>query len=491
MAIKLSQSLKQTQNLMMTPQLQQSIKMLTLNHSEITDLISNELIENPLLEDSRISEGESPKEEDIYNASLEKGTLETDPDKLLEKNLFEKNNESFDWQGYMEASGDSKPISTSGQGEREESFSYENIVSQGITLAEHLLWQLRMEELTPEDWKIADFIIGNINDEGYLEISSEEIAKELQTSPEKVFLVLERIQKLDPIGCGSRDLKECLLVQANILGILSPLLEKIIKFHFKDLENKKFEVIANSCGKTEEEVINSADLLNQLYPKPGLLIAPSETQYIIPDVFVYEVGGDFKVKINDDGIPKLNISKTYLSLIKPAKKNENLKDQNLRNYIKEKLKNAEWFINSINKRQSTIFLVAEAIVKYQQDFFKKGPGNLKPLTLKVIAEEVGVHESTVSRVTTNKFIQTPLGVFELKFFFKAGIGSHDGHDVSSEVLKYKIKNLIGLESKKRPFSDQKLSDLLKREGITVARRTVAKYREELEIPPSNERKLEN
>lgn len=320
MAIKLSQSLKQTQNLMMTPQLQQSIKMLTLNHSEITDLISNELIENPLLEDSRISEGESPKEEDIYNASLEKGTLETDPDKLLEKNLFEKNNESFDWQGYMEASGDSKPISTSGQGEREESFSYENIVSQGITLAEHLLWQLRMEELTPEDWKIADFIIGNINDEGYLEISSEEIAKELQTSPEKVFLVLERIQKLDPIGCGSRDLKECLLVQANILGILSPLLEKIIKFHFKDLENKKFEVIANSCGKTEEEVINSADLLNQLYPKPGLLIAPSETQYIIPDVFVYEVGGDFKVKINDDGIPKLNISKTYLSLIKPAKK---------------------------------------------------------------------------------------------------------------------------------------------------------------------------
>ena len=166
MAIKLSQNLKQTQNLMMTPQLQQSIKMLTLNHSEITDLISNELVENPLLEDSRISEGESPKEEDIYNASLEKGTLETDPDKLLEKNLFEKNNESFDWQGYMEASGDSKGTSTSGQGEREESFSYENIISQGITLAEHLFWQLRMEELTPEDWTIADFIIGNINDEG-------------------------------------------------------------------------------------------------------------------------------------------------------------------------------------------------------------------------------------------------------------------------------------------------------------------------------------
>jgi RNA polymerase sigma-54 factor len=196
MAIKLSQNLKQTQNLMLTPQLQQSIKMLTLDHSEITELISNELVENPLLEDSRISEGESPKEEDIYNASLEKGTLEPDPEKLLEKNLFEKTNESFDWQGYMEASGDSKGITNSGQVEREESFSYENIVSQGVTLAEHLRWQLRMEELTPEDWEIADFIIGNINDEGYLEISSEEIAQVLQTSSEKVLLVLERIHEL-------------------------------------------------------------------------------------------------------------------------------------------------------------------------------------------------------------------------------------------------------------------------------------------------------
>ncbi len=481
MAIKLSQNLKQTQSLMMTPQLQQSIKMLTLNHAEISDLISNELVENPLLEDSKSlpSDSQSP---DL----IEKEIQETDPSKLVEKNIFEKKDETFDWESYLESSGEEKAVSMR---DPEETFNYENIISSGENLSDHFKWQLKIDNLTTKEWEIAEFIIGNLNEDGYLVIAPEDISKELKTSMEDVSFVLEKIQRLDPIGCGSKDLIDCLLVQINILGISSPLLRKIINFHLKDVQTKKYEEIAKSCGNTFEEVLNAVEMLNQLHPKPGRLVATPDTHYIVPDVFIYEVNGEFKVKINDEGIPRLKISKTYLKLLKPTLKNETEKERNLRIYIKEKLKNAEWFINSINKRQSTIFQVAESIVRYQQDFFKKGPEYLKPLTLKVIAEEVGVHESTVSRATSNKYMQTPLGVFELKYFFKAGIGAHDGNDVSSEVLKVKIKNFISMESKKRPFSDQKISDLLKREGILVARRTIAKYREELEIPPSKDRKL--
>lgn len=489
MAIKLSQNLRQSQNLVMTPQLQQSIKMLALSHAEITDLISNELIENPLLEDVKTSTAEPAKgEDDLYSSSLEKDAKESDPAKLLESNLLEKNNETFDWQGYLESSEDTRGVSGPIR-DKDESFNYENFISKGETLAEHLRWQLRMEDIPEKDWEIADFIIGNINDDGYLAIPFEEILADLKIPLEKGIFILEKIQKLDPIGCGSRDLKDCLLCQARIMEVNSPLLEKIINNHLKDLENKNYEIIAKSCGNSVEEVMQVKEVLSHFYPKPGLLITPSETQFTIPDVFVYEAAGDFRIKVNDEGIPRLRISKNYMNLIKKNSKNESERELTARNYIKEKFKNAEWFINSINKRQKSIFLVTEAIVKFQQDFFKKGPEFLKPLTLKVIAEEVGVHESTVSRVTTNKYLQCPRGVYELKFFFKSGIGAHDGHDVSSDVLKIKIKSLIGMESKKRPFSDQKLSELLKREGISVARRTIAKYREELEIPSSTDRKI--
>lgn len=489
MAIKLSQNLKQSQSLIMTPQLQQSIKMLALSHMEITDLISNELIENPLLEDIKVSGVEPTKgENELYNSSLEKDVKESDPSKLLENNILEKNSETFDWQGYMESSEDTRGSGTISR-DKEDSFNYENIISKGDTLGEHLRWQLRMEDISEKDWEIADFIIGNINDDGYLAIPFEEIVEDLKISTERGILILEKIKKLDPIGCGSRDLKDCLLAQAKIMEVKSPLLEKIINGHLKDLENKNYEVIAKSCGNSVEEVKQVLEILSQFYPKPGFLIAPNETQFTIPDVFVYEIAGEFRVKVNDEGIPRLRISKSYLKLIKTVSKNASDRELKARNYIKEKFKNAEWFINSINKRQKSIFLVTEAIVKFQQDFFKKGPEYLKPLTLKVIAEEVGVHESTVSRVTSNKYLQCPRGVYELKFFFKSGIGAHDGHDISSDVLKIKIKSLVDMESKKRPFSDQKLSELLKREGISVARRTVAKYREDLAIPSSTDRKL--
>jgi RNA polymerase sigma-54 factor len=489
MAIKLSQNLKQSQNLIMTPQLQQSIKMLALSHMEITDLISNELIENPLLEDIKTSGVEPTKGEDeVYNSSLEKDAKESDPSKLLESNILEKNAETFDWQGYLESSEDNRGSAAVSR-DKEEFFNYENIISKGDTLAEHLRWQLRMEDISEKDWDIADFIIGNINDDGYLAIPFEEVVAEFKITPEYGISILEKIQKLDPIGCGSRDLKDCLLAQAKIMEVKSPLLEKIINNHLKDLENKNYEIIAKTCGNSVEEVMQVMEVLSQFYPKPGLLIAPTETQFTIPDVFVYEIAGEYRVKVNDEGIPKLRISKNYLKLIKTVSKSESERELKARNYIKEKFKNAEWFINSINKRQKSIFLVTEAIVKFQQDFFKKGPEYLKPLTLKVIAEEVGVHESTVSRVTSNKYLQCPRGVYELKFFFKSGIGAHDGHDVSSDVLKIKIKSLIDMESKKRPFSDQKLSELLKREGISVARRTIAKYREDLAIPSSTDRKI--
>lgn len=486
MAIKLSQNLKQTQNLLMTPQLQQAIKMLTLTHMEMANVIAHEMTENPLLEEKG-SEDIVEKVDDSNITSLEREIREADPDKFSEDPLMTNQNDNFDWQKYVDTYESGQMASGSFEKKSlADSPNYENMVSKGDTLAEHLEWQLRMDNLNEKEWKIASFIIGNINDDGYLATPFDEMLEDLGVAEEDALYLLEKVQNLDPIGCGSRDLTDCLLAQAKILEDRSPLLEKIIRNHLEDIKVKDFSKIAKETGNTPEEVMNTIESLNQFNPKPGRLISPSDVQYVVPDVYIIEVSGEFVVAVNEEGIPRLKVSNIYKDLMNQE---DSTQGTEVKDYVQDKLRSAVWLIKSIEKRQKTIYRVAEAIVKHQQDFFKKGVEFLRPLTLKKIADEIGVHESTVSRVTTNKFMNSPLGVFELKYFFMSGIGGATGDEVSSEVLKLKIKNLVDLESPNRPLSDQKIADLLKREGIDVARRTVAKYREALGILSSSKRKI--
>jgi len=483
MAVKMSQGLKQTQNLAMTPQLQQAIKLLTLTHLEMTNVIAEEMVENPMLEEAG---GEGEVEVD---ASAEDNREATSEDFAEAPIMKEK--DDFDWDSYADSfnSNSSAPNMATPSSDPDEMPTYENIVSKSMTLAEHLEWQLKMENLSEAEWKLAHLIIGNINDDGYLEVNFEDLIAETGLKREDAFDVLEMVQRLDPVGCGAQNLQECLLAQARIAEERSPLLERIIRDHLEDLQGKNYEKIAKTLGVTSDQVKKTALLLQNFHPKPGRLVAAPDTHYILPDIFVVEVGGEFVVQVNDEGIPRLKISKLYQEMIKRGAGHKN---DEASEFVKEKLRSAEWLIKSIQNRQKTIEKVSKAIVSKQQEFFKKGPKYLKPMVLKDVANDIGMHESTVSRVTTNKYMHTPIGTFELKYFFNTGIGGKDGGaDIASEVLKMKIKAIFEAENPAKPLSDQKVVEILAKENLTVARRTVTKYREMLGVLPSSKRKEKN
>lgn len=480
MAQKMSMNLKQSQSLVMTPQLKQAIKLLTLTHLEMTNEIAKEMVENPMLEESG---GESSREE---LQAREKQTKENTADDFNGPDVVDSNKENFDWDKYVETYN-----STSSTPYTKESFSkddapnYENMVSRGKSLAEHLEWQLRMEELSDLDWQMARLIIHNINDEGYLVESFDELLAQVNMERDHGLDVLSMIQHLDPIGCGARDLRECLLIQANALPDAHPLVEILIRDHLDNLIKKDFKKISKETGVEIDRLKDAEMILHSFHPKPGRLVSPEDVQYVVPDIYIENIGGELKVKLNDDGVPRLKISKLYQNLIKKGAAG----DDEASEYVQDKLRSALWLIKSIENRQKTIEKVAIAILKYQPEFFKKGATHLKPMILKDIANEIGVHESTVSRVTNNKFVHTPLGTFELKYFFNAGIGGKNGGiDIAGESLKLKIKELIDNEDRKRPLSDQKIADILSKSDIKVARRTVAKYRESLNILSSSKRK---
>lgn len=480
MAVKISQGLKQTQSLAMTPQLQQAIKLLTLTHLEMTNVIAEEMVENPMLEEiGGENDMETPSEE----------TREATSDDFSEAPMM-KEKDDFDWESYADSfNSNSSAPNMAPSSDSDEMPSYENIVSKSMTLAEHLEWQLKMESLSNKELRLAHLIIGNINDDGYLEVNFDELIEESGLSRSDALDVLEIVQRLDPVGCGASNLQECLLAQARIAEERSPLLEKIIRDHLEDLQSKNFEKIAKTLGVNVEQVKKTSLLLQNFHPKPGRLVATPETHYILPDIYVVEVGGEFVVQVNDEGIPRLKISKMYQDMIKRGAHNKN---DEASEFVKDKLRSAEWLIKSIQNRQRTIEKVAKTIVAKQQDFFKKGPKSLKPMVLKDVANDIGMHESTVSRVTTNKYMHTPIGTFELKYFFNTGIGGKDGGaDIASEVLKMKIKAIFEAENPAKPLSDQKVVEILAKENLTVARRTVTKYREILGVLPSSKRKEKN
>lgn len=483
MAGKLSLNLKQSQNLMMTPQLQQAIKLLTLTHMEMTNIISKEMVENPMLEERG---GESTVKEVDRDSRL---TQEAQSSDFSGPELIGNSKESFDWDKYADShnSNSSTPYMKEFKS-KDDGPNYENMVSKGENLQEHLEWQLRMENLLENEWKLAKGIIHSLNAEGFLEDEIEDLILESGLDKEDALEILSMIQNLDPVGCATNNLIECLLVQARALEKPMPLVELVIKNHFDSILNKDHSTIAKELGVDIKSVKEAELVIQSFHPKPGRLISPEHIEYVVPDIYIKEIAGQLVVQLNNEGIPNLQVSSLYSDLV-TKNKDASKEEISASEYVQDKLRSAEWLIKSIENRQKTIEKVANAIIRYQPEFFKKGVAYLKPMILKDIANEIGVHESTVSRVTTNKFVHTPLGIFELKFFFNAGIGGKNGGiDIAGESLKLKIKDLISSEDSRKPLSDQKIADILSKSDIQVARRTVAKYREMMEILPSSKRK---
>ncbi len=477
MALELKQTLRLTQQLVMTPQLQQAIKLLQLQRTELVDLIEQEISTNPVLE------------EDLGGSYLEEKNLQADQARKENAAELAKNNEKkiyqVEWEGQSQGSVGSNSYTASSR-ENEGGFPYENVLTKKITLTDHLSWQLRLSDFTEEESHIGLYIIGNLNKDGYLNIPFDEIVTENKTSIEKVEKVLKKIQEFDPVGIAARDVQECLLIQVKFFKLESSTLEKILENHFPLLVSHDYQAIAKSLGISLEEVTDSIKLIGQMDPKPGISYSEEEVQYIRPDIFVYKFGDDYVVSLNEEDMPKLKINSYYLDSLQ-----QKTTESAAKNYIREKVRSALWMIRSIHQRQRTIYLATKSIVKFQTEFLDKGIVHLKPLILKDVAEDIGMHESTVSRVTTNKYVHTPQGIFELKYFFNGGFDRIGQEAIASESVKEALRQLIANEDHKKPYSDQHISDLLQKKDIDIARRTVSKYREMLKIPPSSKRRERN
>ncbi len=497
MAVGLKQSLQLSQQLVMTPQLQQAIKLLQLSRMELENLINTELVDNPILEESGDSEQIVQSLDEAKPAEQTSTKPEENP----------QQSEDFNWESYLE-NARSTPNLPVYRGGEDDLPTYENTLTQPANLSDHLLWQLKMSDLDEKQKNIGEMIIGNVNDDGYLQASLEEMALNHGFDLHEIEAVLYRIQEFDPIGVCARDLKECLLVQIYDMDYEDEVLEKIVENHLSDLEKKNYGAVGKALGITMDEVVARVKVIEDLEPKPGRAFGGSPAHYIIPDIFIVKRIDEYVVMLNEDGLPKLKISSFYKNLLDKDKEaataaaNENANanaNQNVepvlgedqpttKEYIQGKLRSAVWLIRSIHQRQRTIYRVTESIVRQQREFFDKGIAFLKPMVLRDVANDIGMHESTISRVTTNKYVHTPRGIFELKFFFNSGISRLHGSDVASESVKEKVKEIISKEDPKHPYSDQKIVELLKKDNIDIARRTVAKYREMLGILPSSKRK---
>lgn len=480
MALFQKLGLKQTQELRMTPQLQQAIKLLQLSRMELEKAIQKEIEENPVLEEVAEVQGDEPvvKNAEVETAAQPESGNVQDPTKQDE----------FEWENYLESQYKPPP---GGQISSDEIMNYENVISSKTTLYDHLMWQLNVNGFNDEEYKVAAILISYVDDEGYIKTPLETIAQEEGVTVQELEEILPFIHEFDPAGVGARNLSECLLIQAQHLQEDTHDLVHIIHNHIKDLEKKNYDRIAKDMNIPIEQVIELCKIITDMEPKPGRAFSSQEPQYVTPDVYVVKVGDEFVISLNEDGLPRLKISNLYKSILSSgAGKGPATKDSTemTQDYIKEKLKAAVWLIKSIHQRQRTIYKVTESIVKYQRDFFEKGPGFIRPMILRDIANDVGIHESTVSRVTTNKYVHTNQGIYELKYFFNSGVSKTDGDSLASESVKLKIKDLIAKENPKKPLSDQELVTALKNDGIQIARRTVAKYRDALGVLPSSKRK---
>jgi RNA polymerase sigma-54 factor len=500
MGLEIKQSMKLSQQLVMTPQLQQAIKLLQLSRLELEATIQDELLQNPLLEESPEM---MPAEElpgDLVMTAVEPppADLKQDTGKPEELKGEGEGKNEFDWDGYLDKYQDQPPTPSGRDNSSEDLPSYQETLTRGASLADALEWQLRMDHLSPEEERFGMILIGNLDEEGYLGREEGDgdpllsLALEAGVPAELAARVHRRLGRYEPLGCGSRDLRECLTVQAKVWiqkakgdpseadGTLVLL---ILDRYMKALEAKNYPLIARELKVPMDEIVAAVKVICSFEPKPGREFVGSEPQYITPDVYVHKMGGGWTVVLNDDGLSKLRISEAYRRALRGGENSRGDKE-----YIQDKLRSAVWLIRSIHQRQRTIHKVTESIVKFQRDFLDKGVQHLKPLILRNVADDIGMHESTVSRVTTNKYVHTPQGIYELKYFFNSSIARQSGEDIASEAVKNKIKMLVADEPGDVPYSDQKIVELLEKQGINIARRTVAKYREALGILPSSKRR---
>jgi RNA polymerase sigma-54 factor len=477
MALELRQQLRLTQQLVMTPQLQQAIKLLQLSRLELLDVINEELVENPLLEET--AEEQTAAERDSNEPV---SATPPDQDELKPVSVEETAREDIDWTNYLDEYNASGPVYY--EPEEREAPEYENFLARRNSLVDHLRWQLLLSLPTKAEETIGSAIIGNLNPDGYLRATVDDIAALTEADVSEVEKVLEKMQSFDPVGVCARDLKECLLIQTNHLGLEDSLVVQIIQNQFKHLENKNYKAIAQALGVSFDDVLAAVGIITGMEPKPGRQFSDEDPQYISPDIFVYKIGNEFVIVLNEDGMPKLRVSAFY----KQALNQEGPSASRAKDYIQNKLRSAVWLIRSIHQRQRTIYRVVESIIRYQRDFLESGITHLRPMVLRDVAEDIGMHESTVSRVTTNKYVHTPQGTFELKFFFNSSISRLDGDAIASASVKERIRQIIQSEDPAKPYSDRKMVEILCASNIDVARRTVAKYREMLGVLPSNKRK---
>ncbi|MGO9146591.1 MAG: RNA polymerase factor sigma-54 [Desulfomonilia bacterium] len=456
MALELKQHLKLAQQLIMTPQLQQAIKLLQLSRLELQEYIDSELEQNPLL--------------DVEIARVREDT----PESVKEKEQLRQR-----WDAYLETYGqDNIPYY-----EDDERPSIESTTCKPEGLMDHLLWQLRLNDFTDKEQEVGLFIIGNLDHNGYMGLDIETICQETGLTPDIVESVLAKVQRFDPPGIAARDLKDCLRIQARILDLENTLVWRIIDSHLEDLQTKNYNKIAQELSATVDDVAQAAQIIVNMEPRPARDYSDDPPQYIVPDVYVVKMEGEYMILLNEEDLPMLKLNKEYQIMMKSDNMGKMAKD-----YLSDCYKSAQWLLKSIQQRQNTLCKVTESIVKFQKDFLDHGITNLKPLVLRDVADDVGMHESTISRVTSNKYVHTTQGTFELKYFFNSGISKSDGSFVASQSVKNEIENIIKAEDAKHPLSDQAIAHKLKGKGVRIARRTVAKYRELLGILPSNRRK---
>ncbi|MCU8085170.1 RNA polymerase factor sigma-54 [Shewanella sp. SM23] len=490
--MKASLQLKLGQQLTMTPQLQQAIRLLQLSSLELQQEIQQALDSNPLLEleEDQFDATKTPVNQTLSDTDFsESSTLPPEKDSstidtaesLTKESMPDELPMDTTWDEVFTASPNSGP-----GGSREDDMPFQGETSEG--LYEHLEWQKNLTPFSETDLAIATAIIDAIDDQGYLTQSTDEILEAMGNSEvelDEVEAVLKRIQHFDPIGVAARDLSECLLIQLSHFAADTPNLENarmLIKDHLDLIAARDFRLLMRKTKLKEDELRDGIALIQTLNPRPGLLITPNNDEYVIPDVSVSKKNGRWVVELNPDCMPKINVNQHYASM---ARSTKNQADSQ---FIRGHLQEAKWFIKSLESRNDTLLKVANCIVQYQQGFFEYGEEAMKPMVLNDIAEAVEMHESTISRVTTQKYMHTPKGLFELKYFFSSHVGTDDGGECSSTAIRAFIKKLVAAENQKKPLSDSKMAQLLAEQGINVARRTIAKYREAMLIPPSNQRK---
>ena len=510
---KLGQELRLRQQLVMTPQLQQAIKILQLALPELEVVVQKELDQNPMLEMADRAPGQSGNEEGGANtgdagpaaASGEADEPQTalstpdaepvrDPASLGEAAPVESRDaaaelkelgtmDKLDWREYLENYSNNWQDSSGGDDNDERRLAIENTLTRKTSLEEHLMWQLRLSGLSEADQHIAATVIYNLNKDGYLETPLEELAAQLECQVGDVERVLLRVQRFDPPGVAARDLSECLFRQLANLGMEDSLAARIVKNHLGLLERHRYAELAKVLGVSQDLALQAVKVVALLEPKPGRDYGEQEAAYIVPDVFIHKLGDEYMVSLNEDAAPRLRLSGYYQRVLRDGDASAATKD-----YLQERLRSARWLVKSIYQRQQTIFKVANSIVKFQRGFFDHGISHLRPLVLKDVADDIGMHESTISRATANKYAHTPQGIFELKFFFTSSVKGAGGEDVSAETVKETIKNLVAAEDRHDPLSDQAIAESLRRDQVNIARRTVAKYRQALGILPSARRK---